>query len=161
MYLLAQAAVVINCPQHVAFAYAANLENFPSWFPGVLLVTASNDLPFDSVGKLYREEFQAPMRGRRSVMVQVVDAASPSRIVTEGTLASILPRMEIGFRETAPGACEVDWRMFSRRSTGLTRWLLLPIARRLMTLRARQGVQRLKLRLEAQQAASHRASMAG
>lgn len=153
MYLLAHAAVVINCPQHVTFAYTANLENFPAWFPGVLLVKASNDLPFDSVGKQYQEEFAAPMRGRRSVKIKVVDAVYPSKIVTEGTLANILPRMEISFRQTAPGTCEVDWRMFSRRTTGLTRWLLLPIARRLMTLRARKGIQRLKLLLEGKLAA--------
>lgn len=155
MYLLAQVAVAIECPQHVTFAYAANLENFPAWFPGVLLMTAGDDLPFDAVGKLYREEFVLPMRGRRSLLVEVVDAVAPCRIVTEGRLAHILPRMEIAVRPTAPGACVVEWRMFSRTSSGLARWILLPLARRLMTLRGRRGLRRLKLQLETIEGARH------
>ena len=153
MYLLAQADVAIDCPQRVAFDFAANLENFPAWFPGVLHVDAANDLPFDSVGKRYRESFEAPMRARRSVDIRVVEVASPSRIVTEGTLASVLPRMEIVFRPTSPGACTVEWRMWSRRTSGLSRFIVLPLARRLMTRRARQGLQALKRRLESPAAA--------
>ena len=148
MTLLAQAAVTVECPQRVAFAFAANLENFAAWFPGVLRITPANDLPFDSVGKRYREEFEVPMRGRRSVDIRVVEVAAPFRIVTEGTLASVLPRMEITFRQTSPGACEVAWRMVSRRTSGLSRFIVLPLARRLMTRRARQGLQSLKRRLE-------------
>ena len=148
MYLLAQAAVTVDCPQRVAFDFAANLENFAAWFPGVLRVDAANDLPFDAVGKRYREAFEAPMRGPRSVDIRVVEVAAPSRIVTEGTLASVLPRMEIVFRPTAPGACAVEWRMWSRKTSGLARFIVLPLARRLMTQRARQGLRVLKRRLE-------------
>lgn len=150
MYLLAQAAVVIDCQRQLVFDYAANLENFPAWFPGVLRVTAADDLPFDAVGKRYREEFAVPMRGRRSVTLQVVDARSPCRIVTEGALASLQPRMEIECRETVPGTCTVVWQMFSRRTSGPARWILLPLARRVMARRAREGLQRLKLLLESQ-----------
>jgi hypothetical protein len=140
--------VTIECPQRVAFDYAANLENFAAWFPGVVRISPANGLPFDSVGKRYREEFTAPLRGRHSVDIRVVEIVVPSRIVTEGSLASVLPRMEITFRQTAPGACEVVWRMFSRRASGLSRFIVLPLARRLMTQRARQGLHGLKRRLE-------------
>ncbi|WOB09859.1 SRPBCC family protein [Piscinibacter gummiphilus] len=148
MYLLAQAAVVVECPQRVAFDYAANLVNFPAWFPGVLRMTTTDGLPFDTVGKQYREEFAQPMRGRGVVAIRVVEVEPGTRIVTEGTLASVLPRMEIVCRQTAPGACEVVWRMFSRRTTGWSRFIVLPLARRLMTRRARQGLQVLKQHLE-------------
>jgi hypothetical protein len=148
MYLLAQAAVAIACPQRVAFDYAANLENFPTWFPGVLRVTATDGLPFDTVGKQYREEFAQPLQGRGVVAIRVVEVEAGARIVTEGTLASVLPRMEIVCRETAPGECEVRWRMFSRRTAGWSRFIVLPLARRLMTRRAREGLRALKRHLE-------------
>lgn len=148
MYLLAQADVAIACPSRVAFDYAANLENFPAWFPGVLRVTTTDGLPFDTVGKQYREEFAQPMRGRGFVAIRVVEVEPGTRIVSEGTLASVLPRMEIVCRQTAPGVCEVRWRMFSRRTSGWSRFIVLPLARRVMTRRARRGLQVLKRHLE-------------
>jgi hypothetical protein len=150
MYQLAHATTRIDCPRSVAFAYAANLENFAEWFPGVIAMTVANDLPFDAVGKQYRETVAVPLRGQRRVLLRVVDAAMPSKLVTEGELPTLLPRMEIEFRDAGPTSCEVDWRMFSRASSGFARWTLLPLARRLMTRRARAGVQRLKAHLERQ-----------
>lgn len=148
MYLLAQAALPIECPRQLAFDYAANLENFPAWFPGVLRVTAANDLAFESVGKLYREHVNLPLRGQRSVVLRVVEVTPTARIVTEGTLPTLLPRMEIEFRETGAASCVVDWRMFSRTTSRLGRWVILPLARRLMTRRAQAGLRCLKRHLE-------------
>lgn len=149
MYLLAHATTRIACPRDAAFHYAANLENFAQWFPGVIEMTAADGLPFDAVGKRYREIVAVPWRGRRPVLLRVVEVTRPSRIVTEGTLATVLPRMEIGFRDAGPGQCDVDWRMFSRTTSGFARWTILPLARRLMTRRAQAGMRRLKHRLEA------------
>ena len=147
MYLLAHTVSLIDCPRHVAFNYAANLENFSEWFPGVIQITAANDLPFSTVGKQYLETVAVPLRGRRQVLLQVVEVTIPSKIVTEGTLPTVLPRMEIEFREAGPDKCEVDWRMFSRTTSVVARWTLLPLARHLMTKRARAGMQRLNNRL--------------
>lgn len=149
LYLLAHAATLIECPRPAAFDYAANLDNFAQWFPGVIQMAASNELPFDAVGKLYRETVVVPLRGPRAISVRVVEVMPPARIVTEATLSTILPRMEIEFREAGPHRCEVDWRMFSRSTSGVGRWTLLPLARRLMTKRARAALLRLKDRLEA------------
>lgn len=149
MYLLAHTATFIQCPREAAFNYAANLENFAQWFPGVAGMAADNDLPFDAVGKQYREALDVPLRGRRSVLLRVVEVKTPSRIVTEAALPTVLPRMEIDFREAGADRCEVDWRMFSRTAGGVGRWTILPLARRLMARRAAAGLRRLRLRLEA------------
>lgn len=148
MYLLAHATARIECPRDAAFTYAANLENFAEWFPGVIQMTAADGLPFDAVGKQYREIVAVPWRGQQPVLLRVVEVASPSWIVTEGALPTVLPRMEIGFREAGPDRCEVEWRMFSRTTSGFARWTILPLARRLMTRRAQAGTHRLKRRLE-------------
>src|SRR5687767_12738371 len=110
MYLLAQASTTIECARSVVFNYAANLENFAEWFPGVLRITAPDNLAFDAVGKEYHETIVVPLRGERRVVLRVVEVAAPVRIVTEGALATVLPRMEIEFRDAGPGRCEVDWR---------------------------------------------------
>lgn len=149
MYLLAHASTTIECPRDAAFGYAADLENFADWFPGVIRITATDKLPFDAVGKQYHETVAVPGRGERRVLLRVVEVTAPDRIVTEGALATVLPRMEIEFRDTGPGRCEADWRMFSRSTSVLARWTILPLVGRLMTRRARAGMRRLRERLEA------------
>ncbi|MET0335851.1 MAG: SRPBCC family protein [Rhizobacter sp.] len=149
MYLLAHTAVLIDRPRSVAFNYTANLENFAEWFPGVIRMAAANELPFDAVGKQYRETVAVPLRGLRQVDLQVIEVATPSRLVTQGTLKTVLPRMEIEFRDAGPDQCAVEWRMFSRTTGGVARWTILPLTRRLMKSRAHAAMQRLKHRLEA------------
>jgi uncharacterized protein YndB with AHSA1/START domain len=145
---LADTSIVIACSAEHAFIYAANLENFPQWFPGVIATASADALPFATVGKQYRETFATPLGGQRHVLIRVVDVAPPHRLVTEGALAPLLPRMEITFAECGPHRCRVTWRMLSRNTRRWARWTVLPLARRVMTKRADIGLRRLKERLE-------------
>lgn len=85
MHLLASAVVTIACSRAKAFDYAANLVNFADWFPGVNSVAAHNELPFATAGKQYVETAAMPLRGKRSVLIRVIDARAPHRVITEGT----------------------------------------------------------------------------
>jgi Polyketide cyclase / dehydrase and lipid transport len=148
MYLLADAAIDIACPSTEAFDFACDLENFAEWFPGVIDVVAHNDVPFSERGREYHETVVVPLRGRRSVLIRVVDAEAPRWLVTEGDLSIVMPRMEIRITPSSPQRCIVHWRMFSRNTGALARLLVLPIARTVMTKRASAGLNRLKERLE-------------
>ncbi|WP_006245696.1 SRPBCC family protein [Mycolicibacterium tusciae] len=148
MYLLADAAVDIARSCAEAFDYACDLENFAAWFPGVVEVVVHNDVPFSQRGREYRETVDVPLRGRRSVGIRVVDAEAPHRLVTEGDLTVVMPRMEIHLTESSPQGCTVQWRMFSRNRNALARIAVLPIARVVMTKRAATGLHRLRERLE-------------
>ena len=152
MYLLADAAVDIACSAADAFNYACDLENFSDWFPGVINVVAHNDVAFSERGREYRETVDVPLRGRRSVGIRVVDAEAPHRLITEGDLSIVMPRMEIHITQSSPQACTLQWRMLSRNRNrnrnALARLVVLPIVRTVMTKRAATGMQRLKERLE-------------
>ena len=148
MYPLASSTVVVDCPRARAFDYAADLENFGEWFPGVIAIVAQDELSFTTVGKAYSETVAVPLRGTRQVLIQVVDVEASRRLVTEGDLPFLLPRMEIEFRAVGVGACEVRWGMFSRNDGALTRLFLLPVAGWLMRRRANRGLGNLKRRLE-------------
>lgn len=148
MYLLAESSIVIACSLEHAFAYAADLENFPHWFPGVIDMASVDALPFATIGKQYSETVAMPLRGRRSVSIRVVEVAAPHRLVTEGTLPLLLPRMEIDFAVLESGGCRVTWRMRSRNARHWPRWTVLPLARRTIAKRAGIGLHRLKERLE-------------
>jgi hypothetical protein len=154
MYELASAAITVERSRRSVFEYAANLENFPSWFPGVVEVVADDELPFATVGKRYRETALVPLRGTREVTIRVVDTAAPERIATEGDLPVLLPRMEIELHELGPNSCELRWRMFSRNTDVLARRTLLPFARWVMGRRATIGLRNLKRLLERDDAAN-------
>lgn len=148
MYLLTHRTIDIACSEERAFRYAADLENFPAWFPGVVALTSEDALPFATLGKAYREVVVLPMRGRRTVSIRVIDVEAPKRLVTEGTLPMLLPRMELDLSRIDADACRVTWRMQSRSESVLVRWLVLPWARYVLTRRADAGLRRLKALLE-------------
>lgn len=148
MYLLADAVVTIECSREKTFDYAANPENFLDWFPGVASIVASNELSAAEIGKKYLETVSVPLRGKRSAMIRVTDATAPQRLVTEGDLRPLLPRMEIQFVDAGQNTCEVRWRMLCRNSNGLAGCTVLPVAGWVMRRRAKIGLRNLKLLLE-------------
>jgi hypothetical protein len=148
MYLLADAVVTVECSRAKAFDYAANLENFVDWFPGVVSIVASDDLSAAAIGKKCSETVSVPLRGTRSVMIRVTDATSPQHLVTEGDLRPLLPRMEMEIVGAGQNACEVRWRMMSRNKNGLAGCTVLPVAGWVMRRRAKIGLLNLKLLLE-------------
>jgi hypothetical protein len=148
MYLLAQRSLDLACSQERAFDYAADLTNFPRWFPGVVEIAPEDALSFATLGKAYRETVDVPLRGRRSVLIRVIEIARPHRLVTEGSLAVLRPRMEIEVEALGPAACRLTWRMLSRNESRWARWTVLPWARRVMGRRALIGLHRLEAVLE-------------
>ena len=148
MHLLASSAVTVACSSTKAFDYAADLENFIDWFPGVLGIVADNQLPFATPGKQYLETVAVPLRGKRKVRIRVVEADYPKRLVTEGDLPLLLPRMEIEVDSLGENSCEVRWRMLSRNEIVVAGFAVLPVARWLMGRRATAGLRNLKQRLE-------------
>ena len=148
MYLLASSVVTIACARTKTFEYAADLENFAHWFPGVIGIVAHDELSFATPGKQYVETVAVPLRGNRTVMIRVVDASTPMRVVTEGDLPLLLPRMEIEFQDVGGNSCEVRWRMLSRNENVLVRYTVLPLAGWLMGRRAATGLRNLKWILE-------------
>ena len=149
MHLLAAATISVDCPRAKAFAYAADLENFGEWFPGVIAIVARDQLAFTTIDKQYSEQVTVPLRGTREVGLRVVDVDEPRRIVTEGDLALLLPRMEMEFCDAAAGSCVIHWRMFSRVQSAWLSRSAIPLAGLLMRRRARVGLRTLKPRLEA------------
>jgi hypothetical protein len=147
MFLLASTSGVIDCTRERAFQYAADLSHFADWFPGVIAVQPRDATPIATIGKLYDETLAMPLGGRRLVTIRVMQADPLRRLVTEGSLPLLLPRMEMDFADVGSGACKLEWRMFSRNAASLPRWTVLPLARRTMQKRADLAMRRLMTRL--------------
>ena len=81
-------------------------------------------------------------------MIRVTDAAAPQRLVTEGDLRPLLPRMEMEFVDAGQNTCEVRWRMLSRNENGLAGCTVLPVAGWVMRRRATIGLRNPKVLLE-------------
>lgn len=149
MHLLTEQTVEIACPVEAAYGFACNLERFGEWFPGVLAIESANSLGHAVVGKQYLETVNIPMRGSRRVAITVKEAELNRLLVTEGALPPLMPRMEIRFSPINEDRCTITWRMHSRSKGLLARFMMVPLARRVMRKRAAVGISRLKKSLEA------------
>lgn len=150
MICLADTAITIIRPIDEVFNYVIDLENFSNWFPAVKSVASANTKSKDHPGKRYRETIATTFGGEQSIEICVVEVISNQLFATEGQLPSLLPRMEITFQELAEkNTTEVRWCMYSRRNSGLGRFLITPLARRVMSRRAPIGLRKLKSILEA------------
>lgn len=148
MRLLVENVVTIGRSVDDVFAYVCNMERFGEWFPGVISITSLDGANHGQPGKTYLETVYVPLRGRRQIRVQVRDARAPHFLATEGQFRPLLPRMEIALQTTGAQTCTVTWRMFSRNGSAAVRYLLLPLARRVMRRRAAHGLAALKQRME-------------
>ncbi len=148
MHLFTEKIVHIQRPALAVFEYVSNMEQFGEWFPGVISITSSNDLQHGQQGKQYLETVSVPLRGTRKVTLVVREVRGHTFFATEGRFPPLMPRMEIELHETGTNSCQLTWRMFSRSNSLIVRYILLPLARRVMGKRAALGVAALKQRLE-------------
>jgi hypothetical protein len=149
MHLLAESTAEIACPVNVAYQYAANLEHFGEWFPGVIAIESANGLSHGEPGKEYLETVAVPLRGQRKIKLVVKEAEHDISLVTEGAFPPLLPRMQIRFKALTTESCQVQWQMFSRNKGLLAQFTIIPLARGVMRNRAAVGLAALKSRLEA------------
>jgi len=145
--LLAQGSVEIRRPCHDVFAYVSNMENFSAWFPGVASIRALDALDHGQVGKRYRETVHMPFGRTGTIDIEVKEARREAHLMTEGE-GFLLPRMSVSFAPLSTDKTRVDWRMVSRNQRWWFRWLVVPLLRRVMRLRARAGLRQLRENLE-------------
>ena len=141
--LLASRSIEIAAPINAVYTYAANLENFPAWFPGVLSIRAIDSRSIYEVGKSYEEIVSVPFRRSAKVRIDVVEANQPEYLVTEGDYAPLLPRMEMHFQVVGENQTLMEWRMYSRRR-GLLTGLLLVVLSIVLKSRSRYALIELK-----------------
>lgn len=146
-HLLSSQSIDIDAPAEAVFAYAANLENFPHWFPGALSIQAMDSLEVDEVGKIYKEIVALPFGRRAQVSIRVEEAERPVHIATEGNYRVLLPRMEMNLQDIGEGRSRIEWKMYSRRTDIFVK-LLLPVFRLVVGSRSRVALVRLKTLLE-------------
>ncbi|HDZ58423.1 MAG TPA: SRPBCC family protein [Pseudomonas xinjiangensis] len=108
-YLLSKRTVELAVPVASVFAFAANLENFPTWFPGALSIQARDTKEVDEVGKSYSEIVILPFGRKTKVNIQVMEAQKPIRLATEGNYRLLLPRMEMDFIAIDENRTKMQW----------------------------------------------------
>lgn len=144
MILLASALTQLASRADEVFAYVADLRHFGEWFPGVLAIEAAHPGGAPGPEAQYRETVRLPLRGATAVGIRVSEFVPGQRLVTEGDLAPVWPRMQIDVHALAGDRCELNWQMQSR-GRGPIR-LLSPLLRRLMQRRADAAMSRLQQR---------------
>lgn len=141
--LVAEFSATVPKPIEEVFEFLSNMENFGLWFPAVVQIQAADDRPPATVGKHYLETVAVPLKGEQQIVITVVEAQNPTRFVTEGNFAPLLPRMTITLVSQAEQCTKVHWQMQSRNHSLAFRMLLLPLVRAVMSKRAAVGARGL------------------
>ena len=124
------------------FHYVSNMDNFANWFPGVIAIVSENQEPI-GVGKQYIETVKIPLVGLREITLTVTDFEQYSRFSTEGSMAPLLPRMEIFLSSGTDGKTKIDWAFYSRNSSLFFK-MVAPLFRSVMDKRAKTASINLK-----------------
>jgi hypothetical protein len=140
--------VSINCPISKLFEFVSDHENYVRWYPGVVAVTSADGLAPGTVGKVYNEILRLPSGRRRAFDIRVVETNAPGLFATEGTLAPLLPRMEVRLTEMSKEETTLNLRFFSRSQSPVGRLLIGTLAPRAIRPQTQAALLKLKSILE-------------
>ncbi len=149
MIELAQGTTIINTQVETVFKYVSNMENYKTWFPGVVEVCSFNDLAHGTQGKQYRETLN--LNGEQGQLIIEVKQCKPNELfLTQGNLPGILPQMTIRFLATQENACEINLQYHGRANELAQNKNLQEILQQDLHSRTQQGLTRLKQLMENQ-----------
>lgn len=147
MIELAKTSVSIAAPIDNVFKYVTNMENYSNWFPGVVEIKSVNNLSHGVVGKKYVEMLSLP-DGDAELVIEVDRSETNKLFLTKGNLDGILPQMTVTFSVNQDKSCQVNLQYHSRNPDLTSASDIVIALREDLSIRANQGVARLKTRME-------------
>jgi len=149
MIELAQGMTIINAKVETVFKYVSNMENYKTWFPGVVEVRSFNELAHGTQGKQYQETLN--LNGEQGQLIIEVNQCKPNELfLTQGNLPGILPQMTIRFLTTQENTCEMNLQYHGRASELAQNKNLQEMLQQDLHSRTQQGLTRLKQLMENQ-----------
>ena len=147
MIKLAQRSIAINTSAENLFKFVSNMENYKTWFPGVIDIRSFNDLAHGTKGKQYKEVLLMP-DGESELIISVVNSTQNQFFQTHGDLAEILPQMTIELKESAEKVCDINLQYHSRNSALNKNSDLISILQNDLTARSHTALTTLKIIME-------------
>lgn len=123
------------------------MENYKTWFPGVIDIRSFNDLAHGTKGKQYKEVLLMP-DGESELIISVVSSTQNQFFQTHGDLAEILPQMTIELKESAEKVCDINLQYHSRNSALNKNSDLISILQNDLTARSHTALTTLKRIME-------------
>lgn len=115
MIELAQRSIAINTSAERVFNFISNMENYNTWFPGVVNVRSFNDLAHGTKGKQYKEVLLMP-DGESELLISVVNSIENKFFQTHGDLPGLLPQMTIELTASSKKSCDMNLQYHCRNS---------------------------------------------
>ncbi len=149
MIELAQGTTIINAKVNTVFKYVSNMENYKTWFPGVVEVRSFNELAHGTQGKQYRETLNLN-GGQGQLIIEVKQCKLNELFLTQGDLPGILPQMTIRFLATQDNACEMNLQYHGRAIELAHNKNLQEMLQQDLHIRTQKGLAQLKQLMEKQ-----------
>jgi len=146
--LLTRLTAHVHLPIDSVFTFVANHENYKRWYPGVVSVSAVDDLPHGVVGKTYLETLQMPGGRLQDIQIVTIASAPPHSFVTQGDFAPLLPQMTFELTSAEDGGTNVMWMFHSRHTSHVRRLVARLIFRPILKRQATHAIANLTRLLE-------------
>ncbi|BFM18529.1 hypothetical protein R50073_47120 [Maricurvus nonylphenolicus] len=115
MILLTKKTMVFGQAIEQIFPYVTNMENYMDWFPGVVSIESTDDLPPATKGKRYQEYLSLP-EGNVSLVIEVKESKINECFYTEGDLSPVLPAMLMEFKRLGSNGTEFNLSYYARNT---------------------------------------------
>ena len=112
--LIAKAQVMIQKPRAAVFKWLVDFENnYPRFFPGVIEMTALDNLPIGALGKRYRELVDLGPK-KEALELSITKIIENQEIQIEPEVELFMPTFQFLFLAIEPEVTEFHWRFYSR-----------------------------------------------
>lgn len=135
--VILEGSMVLNRPIDIVFGYVSDLENYPSWFPGIVEMRA-----LDADGSRYAEIARLPGGRQEAIEVERVAFDPPRHFAIHASLAPVLPRFDYGFEELGEDRTRFTWTC-SRRGKGVRAALMQPVMALVLKPRLKRAFEAL------------------
>lgn len=146
--ILVDKTLSIDSPIATVFGFLSNHENYIKWFPGVVAIESSDNLPHGTVGKIYAEILRMPTGRNRTIAIRVQESQPPVLFVMEASFAPLHPRTEIQLSEKSENETILSWRFLSRSQSLVGRLLIRILVKNKLARQSEAGLLTLKEMLE-------------
>ncbi len=126
------------------YAFITNMENYEKWFPNVISIKSVDTLDHGTVGKNYIEKLNLPLKGETDCLISVKESSKNNIFITEGRMKPLNPKMVWVFTELAQGICKIEWTIKSKSKNRLFNLIFLPLIRKDLSKKVKQGFVKLK-----------------
>lgn len=148
MLQLTTLEIIIRSPVSAVYSYMIDHTNYKNWYPQIISVTPTDNLPTGVPGKSYLEKIRISKSRCTEFIVEIKEATTDKAYAMEAEWQPLMTRLEVDFTTLSRNETRINLSFFSRSQNFWIRLLARTIIKRLLQRQTATGLNNLKAILE-------------